>query len=68
MASQLLSWCPAILPQPLRLSGPAAQAKFCSTGEAYIAETFRNTAAFIGFILGLYKAHANSSVFDLKKK
>lgn len=54
-------------PQPLRFSGLAAQAQLCSTGEAHPAETFRNTAAFIGFILGLYKAHANSSVFDLKK-
>lgn len=65
MASHLLSWCPAISPQPLRFSGPAAQAQLCSTGEAHITETFRNTAAFIGFILGLYKA--NSSVFDQKK-
>lgn len=67
MASHLLSWCPVISPQPLRFSSLVAQAQFCNTGEAHIAETLRNTAVFIGFILGLYKAHANNYAFDLKK-
>lgn len=61
---------PGVQPSPpslSRFSGAAAQAQLCNTREAHIAETFRNTAAVIGLILGLYKAHTNSSVFDLKK-
>lgn len=41
MASHLPSWCPAISPQPLRPSGPAAQAQLCNVGEAHSAETFK---------------------------
>lgn len=56
-------------PSPSRFSGAAAQAQLCNTREAHIAETFRNTAAFTGLILGsLWGSYKQFCIWPEKKK